>query len=254
MKSASTVFIHGFLGSRKCCPFKNCRIIELPGHGKVKVEPDLSFDSYVDDLIVQIKRPVHLIGYSMGGRIAMKMAIKRPDLFTKITIISANPGGQGSENEAIKRLNTLNFKDFIKWWYTQDLFVGTNIEARTEETKHLDPQELALCLACFSKKNQGDLWDRLGAIENKLHYICGELDKKYMKIGINLKKRYPKICLSVLAGCSHYALNALKKSFWPCWPREGVTFGPLRSHSGQGAFVSTVFSIHFEPFHLFFPS
>lgn len=204
MTTDARMFLHGFLGSKKSCPYKkNCSIIELPGHGKNKIDETMTFDSYIDYLLAQIKDPIHLIGYSMGGRIALKMAVKRPDLFTKITILSAHPGGQGNEEEIIQKLKIEPFEDFIRWWYAQDLFTGTDIEARIKETRHLESHQLAMCLRCFSKKNQGDLWGALAPIAHKMRYICGQLDKKYLEIGHKLKVYYPAIKLFVIEQASH---------------------------------------------------
>ena len=152
MKSNTRMFLHGFLGSRYSCPFKeNCIAVELAGHGKTPIDFNTSFDGFIDSLVERIHKPIHLIGYSMGGRIAMRMAILYPDLFKSITLVSAHPGGgQSSSQEAIiKDMCAMQFSSFIRRWYSQPMFIGTDIEKRVMQTRIHNPEKLIMSFEMF---------------------------------------------------------------------------------------------------------
>jgi len=94
------VFLHGFLGTaadwQPVCDFLppcHCIGINLPGHGGVPFSEDFEID---------IER-FHLIGYSLGGRLAMAYAAKNPSRIASLTIASAHPG-LTDESEKQKRL------------------------------------------------------------------------------------------------------------------------------------------------------
>lgn len=196
------LFLHGFLGS--ICPLEiPCQAPQLPGHGDTPIDPSLTFAQYVNDILDTITEPTHLIGYSMGGRIALKMAITRPDLFTHITIESAHPGGQGNESAIIQKLQSQTMSQFLQEWYTQPLFCGIDVQDRIQKASIHNKEQLILALKCFSKKNQGNLWHQLGPVSHKLTYICGALDTKYVQIGRKLKEMYPDITLKIVENASH---------------------------------------------------
>lgn len=73
--------------------------------------------------------PSFLAGYSMGGRIALYLALRFPNLFRKTVIISASPGLKTEEERQTRKesderlaLNIEeNFESFLREWYSQPL-------------------------------------------------------------------------------------------------------------------------------------
>lgn len=122
------VFLHGFLGSagdwEPVCSFlppSQCIGLDLPGHGN---------SPFVEDFTIDIPR-FHLIGYSMGGRLAMSYAFKHPEQIESITLMSAHPGLKSEEEkkERLKKdqewanlLFELPIDEFLIRWYNQPLF------------------------------------------------------------------------------------------------------------------------------------
>ena len=111
--SARVVLLHGFTGS----PASWAPVLEqladvdalapaLTGHG---AETDaVDFRDEVDRLqqIVDTWRandPVHLAGYSLGARIALAMALERPDSYASVTLIGVNPGPRSETERAERR-------------------------------------------------------------------------------------------------------------------------------------------------------
>lgn len=148
------VFLHGFLGTSEDwrpvvshLPACTCVGIDLPGHGKSSFTPEFSFSME--------NEPFHLIGYSLGGRLAMHYAKKHPEKIASLTLLSAHPGLK-TEEEKKKRfekdlywaslLQTRPIDDFLQHWYAQPLFRtfhpnlaqrrNQNIEALTQTLLH----------------------------------------------------------------------------------------------------------------------
>jgi pimeloyl-ACP methyl ester carboxylesterase len=69
-----------------------CRAIDMPGHGKTEM-PDPHVDFQIQAagatiaLIEQTGSPVHLVGHSYGGTIALRIAKERPDLIRSLVAI-----------------------------------------------------------------------------------------------------------------------------------------------------------------------
>lgn len=87
------VILHGALGSAHqfnslCEHYPHSRVVEFYGHGaQVALPGQPSIDAFVDQLeaeLVAIGRPCNVFGYSMGGYVAMMLALRRPELFRAI--------------------------------------------------------------------------------------------------------------------------------------------------------------------------
>ena len=119
------VFLHGFLGRSEdwlevCAALPSCHCIgiDLPGHGDSPFEPDFTID------LPQF----HLVGYSMGGRIALQ---KFQGKARTLTLLSTHPGLTSAEekkarleSDAVwaKKLLTLSIDEFLRQWYDQPIF------------------------------------------------------------------------------------------------------------------------------------
>ncbi len=123
------VFLHGFLGRsedwEKVCSFLppvECIGFDLPGHGS---------SPFVEDFHIGISH-FHLVGYSMGGRIAIGYALRHPEQIASLTVMSAHPG-LNTEKERKERLKSdqawakllleLPIEEFLLRWYEQPIFL-----------------------------------------------------------------------------------------------------------------------------------
>ena len=140
------VGLHGFTGSGEdLLPLlqavragRPCIAVDVVGHG-ASDSPD-HLESYsmaaVVDQVLSIVGPrqpssVHLVGYSMGGRIALSMGARAPWYFSSITSLSATPGVEDPTKRAARHEADLALADhiesvgvdaFIDEWLDKDLF------------------------------------------------------------------------------------------------------------------------------------
>lgn len=174
------VFLHGFLGSMHDLePLihelknKTCIGIDLPGHGNSSFTPH--FEDKMPDL-----PSMHLVGYSMGGRLALKFREKYPEKVKSLTLLSAHLGLEKGHIQRLfldrKRAKKIksNFDAFLEEWYTQPLFGGFIPDLL--ERKKQNPTELAKALIYYSLARQKK-YDLQNA---KL--LIGENDTKFREL------------------------------------------------------------------------
>jgi len=208
--------LHGFLGSSSDWQniinnyFSNyyCIAVDLPGHGLSEIDESAnSYDientaKYIVELIQSHNvKKCNLLGYSMGGRIAIYLAIYYSEYFDKIVIESAQPGIK-DKIERMKRKNhdqilaenleSKSFHDFLDSWYNQSIFKTlkkhNNFANLRKSRLNNNPRNLAKSLLEIGAGVQPSLWQDLKKIENDCLLIAGEFDTKYQTIFSKMHK------------------------------------------------------------------
>lgn len=204
------IFLHGFLGVKEdwnemitiLKGSYDCLAIDLPGHGK---EP------YCDKILENIKilvqqssqKPI-LIGYSMGGRIALQLRKH----VSALIILSAHYGLETKEEKAnqlhrdhlwSEKLLTLPIQAFLKEWYAQPLFHGTDVSSLIERRAKQNPQALSRALMQLSLAHQPYIHD----FPCKTLFLHGENDLKYRALYSKLPKT---VTVSQIEKSSHAIL------------------------------------------------
>jgi len=222
------LLLHGFMGSAadwlpviEHCPAAfNYLTVDLPGHGNSPLPPALSVQSTAEALVALVNEldlnQVHVLGYSLGGRLALYLAVHYPQRFSSFIIESASPGISAAQERAARRqtdeqraeqLEQQNFKDFLQEWYRQPLFADLN---RHPAFKQLlkrrlknDPHQLAQVLRGLSVGRQKPLWRQLASIRKPVLLISGEQDEKYKKICADMKQQNPAFRWEQIKQCGH---------------------------------------------------
>ena len=209
------ILIHGAGGSRLDWPPELRRLdgewvygLDLPGHGRSQGEGEQSVDRYVERVsnwmeAVSLERAV-LVGHSMGGAIALKMALDVPTRAEGLVLVGT--GGRLRVNQMIIEL-TANHETFsravdqiIAWAFSPsapprlvELARARMVETRPE-VLHGD---LLVC-------NRYDVPDRLGEIKVPAQVICGVDDMLTpLKFGRFLAEAIPESSLVAIDGAGH---------------------------------------------------
>lgn len=179
-----------------------CLAVDLPGHGKTKTatEQDYTIAKTAVGIIHLLDRlgisRCDLIGYSMGGRLALYLALHFPNYFSRVVLESASPGLK-TEAERSQRLEsdiklaqvleTQDLSEFLTRWYEQPLFAALKQHPRfpvlLRDRLQNQPSGLARSLRYMSTGNQPSLWQKLAQHSIPTLLLVGELDAKF--IGIN---------------------------------------------------------------------
>ncbi|CAN1297759.1 Protein PHYLLO, chloroplastic, partial [Linum perenne] len=207
------IFLHGFLGTgedwipimKAISGSARCISVDLPGHGETKVQnQDQTWSiERVSDVLYKLIEDltpgsVTLVGYSMGARIALHMALRHDDKINGAVIISGSPGLNDETARKIRRakddsrarnLVTYGLQTFLRSWYDGKLWRCLRCHPRFKEvvasrSQNGDPLILAKALSDLSIGRQEPLWDDLKHSKAKLPilFVVGAHDDKFKTI------------------------------------------------------------------------
>ena len=198
-------------------------IVDLPGHGQTKVtgKDDLYNMQNTAQALIELLdklaiKKCFLLGYSMGGRLALYLALHFPQYFSKVVLESASPGLKTATqrtqrvNQDLKlaqQLESTDFELFLTKWYYNPLFASLKKNPQFSEllAKRLqnNPLELARSLRNLSTGLQSSLWEKLPDNKIPMLLLAGELDRKFVEINTEMANLYDRIQLTIVADCGH---------------------------------------------------
>ncbi len=231
--SPRIVFLHGFMGSsldwlgimEALAPDYHCLAVDLPGHGRslgldatqytMEGSAALIHQALAPSDSSSAQRADLLVGYSMGGRLALFLALRFPQSFPQAQIISGSPGLlTKKEREARRALDLIrckkikkDLKFFLRDWYEQPLFASlwktSLVESLIEQRLRNNPDEICYSLKSMGLGSQPNLWQELTSTASKLHYVAGALDSKFVSISQKMAQCNTDFELRVLRGLGH---------------------------------------------------
>jgi 2-succinyl-6-hydroxy-2,4-cyclohexadiene-1-carboxylate synthase len=158
-----------------------------------------------------------LVGYSMGGRLALYLTLRHPDRCAGLFLESASPGLEGAEERARRqgddeeiaiRLESGDLPGFLQDWYRQALFAplarDEDLLRQTIEDKlRNDPAELAASLRGMGNGSQPSLWNELPNLRAPALAVAGGLDEKFVGISRRMASLNAGMRLTVVPGVGH---------------------------------------------------
>jgi 2-succinyl-6-hydroxy-2,4-cyclohexadiene-1-carboxylate synthase len=216
--SPAVVLLHGFTGSHQSwMPLahdwsQEWRIIapDLPGHGQTETPDDpqgLSLPATADRLCSLLDHlsiaKAAVIGYSMGGRLALVMAVRHQERLSKLILESASPGLADAAQRRERRQRDDALADdiesrglawFVPYWADQPLFMiqpeslrecGNQIRYSQSATG------LAQSLRGAGTGVQAPVWDRLQSLKLPVLIVTGALDTKFCAIAERMAALIP---------------------------------------------------------------
>jgi 2-succinyl-6-hydroxy-2,4-cyclohexadiene-1-carboxylate synthase len=226
----SLVLLHGFSGTRHAWDAVAAQLspqrylplaLDLPGHGDAaeQVAP-ISFDSCVADVLANAPERFALCGYSLGGRVALHVALAAPERVTRLVLLSTSAGIDDGAERADRRaadrrladeLERIAFEQFIERWRTQPLFADDPPEVgelAREDQRRNRPHALAAVLRGIGTGEMTPLWDRLGELTMPVTVVVGERDAKFRALGERMAALIPAAQLVVIPGGHRLALES----------------------------------------------
>ncbi|MFQ3567382.1 MAG: 2-succinyl-6-hydroxy-2,4-cyclohexadiene-1-carboxylate synthase [Aggregatilineales bacterium] len=222
------LLLHGFTGSaanwaRLFPLFSRQHAVyapDLPGHGATRAPSDhfsmqaaaAALKALIDQVVGE---PAHVLGYSMGGRLALFLGLHYPAHVRSLTLESASPGIADDADRAARRkqdetlavqLEREGLDRFVSWWTDLPLFATQNTAQKAaliELRRRGSVQGWAASLRGMGTGAQPSLWDSLPEINLPTHLIVGEHDRKFRSIAEAMSAQLSNAALSVVMGAGH---------------------------------------------------
>ena len=196
------VLAHGFTQNGRCWgPFADrlarafrLVLVDAPGHGR-SGHDDVDLPG-AGRLLGDVGGTAHYLGYSMGGRTVLHLALARPELVRSLVLIGVTAGlddeadriaRRAADEELARRLEEEPLDRFVDRWLAGPLFRDlTPATACREERLANRASGLAASLRHCGTGTQEPLWDRLAAIQVPVLVLAGEGDPKFRAAGERL--------------------------------------------------------------------
>lgn len=227
------LLLHGFTGStitwstlREALRDRfELLIVDLPGHGRSSAPADpahYALRRVAGDLArvldaLDVARTA-VLGYSMGARTALQLALAHPERVSALVLESGSPGivdptERSARVAADEALATSIERDGIgafvdRWeklplWASQDRVRPVARARLHAERLAQRPQGLANSLRGAGAGVAPPVTDRLGTIATPVLLVAGALDAKYVALGQMMRERLPDARLEVVADAGH---------------------------------------------------
>ncbi|NBX33826.1 2-succinyl-6-hydroxy-2,4-cyclohexadiene-1-carboxylate synthase [bacterium] len=225
------VALHGFTGEgadfdllRPLLPAGHELVApDLPGHGSrrdLRQVADYSLPAHLSiiDAAVGGGDALTLLGYSMGGRLALHWALAHPGRWRRLVLIGASPGLDSAAERSERRLadaalatflRTQGLAAFYKYWHHQPM-LRTLFQPSSPRREELlqrragnDAEGLALSLESVGTGSLPSLWPRLGELRGNVDLVTGEHDPKFTELARRMGEKIPRTRMSVVEGVGH---------------------------------------------------
>jgi 2-succinyl-6-hydroxy-2,4-cyclohexadiene-1-carboxylate synthase len=223
------VLLHGFGGTRRAWDGVAARLdrerylplaLDLLGHGDRAAAPaPITFAACVQDVLSRAPARFVLCGYSLGGRVALHVALAAPRRVAALVLVATDPGIEDAAARAARQradadlagaLREAPIEDFIARWQAQPLFAGDPAEvaelARADQRRNR-PDALAAALEGLGTGTMEPLWGRLGELSMPALFLAGDRDPKFRSLGERAAGLLANGRLQVIRGGHRLALE-----------------------------------------------
>jgi pimeloyl-ACP methyl ester carboxylesterase len=204
-----------------------CLLVDLPDHGRSPWSPEFSLDAYADAVAATLRDAGEgerwaVVGHSLGGKVAMVLALRHPELVDRLVVVDIAPKGYGS----LER-----FEGYIR--EMQSLPLG-ELESRGDaEARFTEPDPGVKAFLLQNLRREGQSWrwqvnldliardaalgvdshiadwpdavDELPAYDGPVLWIAGG-DSRYVtrEDGDRMRRHFPRTRLFTIKGAGHW--------------------------------------------------
>ena len=190
---------------------------DIRGHGAAAGRGPVTLDGVLDDVAAAAPSRFTLVGYSMGGRIALHAALapRLAPRVERLLLIGASPGIADPTERAERRaaddrladeVEQMSIEEFARRWALTPVLGGQ--PPAVAAAVHADrlrnqPAGLAGALRGLGTGALGSLWDRLSEVRAPTTLIAGERDGKFRAIASDMARALPTADVAVMPGAGH---------------------------------------------------
>jgi 2-succinyl-6-hydroxy-2,4-cyclohexadiene-1-carboxylate synthase len=188
---------------------------DIRGHGSASALEPVDLEHVIADVSDLAPGRFTLAGYSMGGRIALHVALALGDRVDRLVLTGASPGiadpaeraaRRAADERLADRIEDSEIEQFAREWARTPVLEGQPPEVRA--AVHADrlrstPAGLARALRGLGTGALAPLWDRLGELMTPVELIVGERDPKFAATGAQMERLLPDGRLMAVPGSGH---------------------------------------------------
>lgn len=185
--------------------------LDAAGHGD-NIDGCRSLPQGADDIASTMQTGI-LVGYSMGARMALHVALQYPETVSQLVLISGTPGiatqaeraaRLQSDNELANRIEQIGTEAFIDEWLALPIFSGLTKQTNQRDERLVNsPKGLADSLRYAGTGTQESQWEHLHRLTMPVHLIVGEKDAKFVAIAKEMQPLLTDSHLSVIPNVGH---------------------------------------------------
>ncbi len=232
MSQTPTVVLHGFTGSAIAMVPLTARLpepvlaLDLPGHGSGPISDDPADYTMAAAVAGVVSATAHLerfslVGYSMGGRVALHVALAHPERVATLALIGARAGIDDSAERAERiaadealadRIESEGIDWFADYWADQPLFATQRTRLSADQQAEIraqrlacNPQGLAHSLRGVGAGAVDPIGRRLSELSMPCTLIAGSDDTKFAAIAQQMAAAIPQATVCMIPGAGHAA-------------------------------------------------
>jgi 2-succinyl-6-hydroxy-2,4-cyclohexadiene-1-carboxylate synthase len=174
-----------------------------------------TFEERVAEILEAVSPGGALVGYSMGGRLALHAALREPGLLGALVLVGVSAGieersaredRRRSDESLAEWMERRSIEEVVERWEREPVFATQPLELREWQRpgrlSH-DPRLLAQLLRSAGQGALEPVWGRLGALPCPVLLTAGEQDRRYASAVQRMAERLPRARVKLVADAGH---------------------------------------------------
>jgi 2-succinyl-6-hydroxy-2,4-cyclohexadiene-1-carboxylate synthase len=188
---------------------------DLRGHGSASNAVPVDLGAVLGDIAALAPPAFTVVGYSMGGRIALHLALAIPQRIARLVLIGASPGisdpvlrqaRRDADERLAQEIERGSIDQFAHRWAQTPVLSGR--PPAVAAAAHADrlrstPAGLARALRGLGTAALPSLWERLGELAMPVSLIAGERDAKFTDLALRMSAAIAGAEVSIVPGAGH---------------------------------------------------
>jgi 2-succinyl-6-hydroxy-2,4-cyclohexadiene-1-carboxylate synthase len=188
---------------------------DIRGHGTASGVRPVSLAAVIADVRAVATEPFELAGYSMGGRLALHVALALAERVRRLVLIGASPGiadpkarweRRAADEALAEEVEVMSIEAFAQGWARTAVLADQ--PAAVQAAVHADrlrsaPAGLAAALRGLGTGALPPLWARLGELAVPVELLVGERDRKFRDVAAQMAAALPVARVHVVGGAGH---------------------------------------------------
>jgi 2-succinyl-6-hydroxy-2,4-cyclohexadiene-1-carboxylate synthase len=189
--------------------------LDIRGHGSASARMPITLEGVLEDVGALADERFTLVGYSMGGRIALHAALALPERIERLVLVGGSPGIADPTDRAARLedddrlaadIEGMDIDAFARRWAQTPVLAGQSpdvLAAAQADRLRNRPASLAAALRGLGTAALPSLWERLWEIRVPVALVVGERDEKFRAVAARMAAELPSAEVVIVPGAGH---------------------------------------------------